>query len=80
MIALMANPDQYELLKKERTLLPNAVEEMLRWWTPVMHFRRTATRDIELSGTPIGDGTRSWSGSPPPTGTSGSSQTPTGST
>ncbi len=52
----MANPDQYELLKKERTLLPNAVEEMLRWWTPVMHFRRTATRDIELSGTPIGEG------------------------
>jgi cytochrome P450 len=30
--------------------IPNAVEEMLRWWTPVMTFRRTATCDVELSG------------------------------
>ena len=32
------------------TLIPNAVEEMLRWWTPVMTFRRTATRGVELAG------------------------------
>src|SRR4029450_12427392 len=32
------------------SLLPTAVEEMLRWVTPVMHFRRTATRDVELHG------------------------------
>ena len=32
---------------------PAAVEEMLRWWTPVMHFRRTATVDTELSGVDI---------------------------
>ncbi|HVW33440.1 MAG TPA: cytochrome P450, partial [Acidimicrobiia bacterium] len=34
-------------------LLPAAVEEMLRWWTPVMHFRRTATADTELAGVRI---------------------------
>ncbi|MEJ2857187.1 MULTISPECIES: cytochrome P450 [unclassified Saccharothrix] len=56
MIALMTHPDQYDLLKRDRSLLPNAVEEMLRWWTPVMHFRRTATRDTELSGTKIAAG------------------------
>lgn len=50
LIALLANPDQYRRLKADRTLLPTAVEEMLRWWTPVMHFRRTATEDTELSG------------------------------
>ncbi|NUT95874.1 MAG: cytochrome P450, partial [Saccharothrix sp.] len=56
MIALMTHPDEYFLLKQERGLLSNAVEEMLRWWTPVVHFRRTATRDTELSGVEIGEG------------------------
>jgi cytochrome P450 len=34
-------------------LAPTAVEEIVRWATPVMHFRRTATRDTELGGQPI---------------------------
>ncbi|GGU67661.1 cytochrome P450 [Lentzea flava] len=53
MIALLEHPDQYERLRNDRSLLPTAVEEMLRWWTPVMHFRRTAVQDTELSGQKI---------------------------
>ncbi|KJK49348.1 cytochrome P450 [Lentzea aerocolonigenes] len=53
MIALLEHPDQYERLRADRTLLGTAVEEMLRWWTPVMHFRRTAVQDTELSGQQI---------------------------
>jgi len=37
-------------------LAPTAVEEIVRWATPVIHFRRTATRDTELSGQPIKEG------------------------
>jgi cholest-4-en-3-one 26-monooxygenase len=36
--------------------LPSAIEEMLRWVTPVMHFRRTAMRDVELRGQTIREG------------------------
>ncbi|GAA4844021.1 cytochrome P450 [Kitasatospora terrestris] len=47
---LLAHPDQYRLLLERPELLPSAVEEMLRFWPPVVHFRRTATRDAELGG------------------------------
>ena len=53
MLALLAHPDEYRRLLRDRALLPTAVEEMLRWWTPVMHFRRTATSDTEIAGTPV---------------------------
>ncbi|MDX8034802.1 cytochrome P450 [Lentzea sp. BCCO 10_0856] len=53
MIALLSHPDQYARLRADRSLLPTAVEEMLRWWTPVMHFRRTAVRDTSLGGVEI---------------------------
>jgi cholest-4-en-3-one 26-monooxygenase len=53
MLALMENPDQREKLMADRSLLPTAVEEMLRWVTPVMYFRRTATQDTELRGQKI---------------------------
>ncbi|SDP51322.1 Cytochrome P450 [Lentzea jiangxiensis] len=53
LIALLSHPDQYERLRADRSLLPTAVEEMLRWWTPVMHFRRTAVRDTSLAGQEI---------------------------
>ena len=43
MTAFFDHPDQWELLRQDRSLLPGAVEEMLRYVTPVMHFRRTAT-------------------------------------
>lgn len=56
MVALLEHPDQLERLRDHRALLPGAVEEMLRWATPVMHFRRTATRDLELGGQQIAAG------------------------
>lgn len=51
--ALLSHPDQYRALLDDRSLLPGAVEEMLRWWTPVMHFRRTAVVDVVLGGSRI---------------------------
>lgn len=53
MSALLSHPVQYRRLLADRSLLPSAVEEMLRWWTPVMNFRRTATSDVRLSGVDI---------------------------
>ncbi|WP_269859073.1 cytochrome P450 [Streptomyces sp. RPT161] len=53
LLALISHPDQYRRLREDRSLLPGAVEEMLRWWTPVLHIRRTATADTELGGVPI---------------------------
>ncbi|MPZ82959.1 MAG: cytochrome P450 [Actinophytocola sp.] len=50
MFALLSNMDQYRRLRADRTLLSTAVDEMLRWWSPVMRFRRTATVDTELGG------------------------------
>jgi cytochrome P450 len=48
MQALMDHPEQLRLLQEEPQRIPVAVEEILRWATPVLHFRRTATRDVEL--------------------------------
>ena len=56
MTAFFDHPDQWELLRQDRSLLPGAVEEMLRYVTPVMHFRRTATGDMELHGQQIKEG------------------------
>jgi cytochrome P450 len=55
-IALLEHPDAQDDLRAEPELLPAAVDEMLRWWTPVMTFRRTATADCELGGQRIGAG------------------------
>ena len=56
-LALSDHPDQRALLANEPTAIPLAVEEMLRWSTPVMHFRRTVTRDVDIGGQliPAGD-------------------------
>ncbi|MGH1493966.1 MAG: cytochrome P450 [Acidimicrobiales bacterium] len=53
MLTLIENPDQYELLLAKPELLGGAVEEMLRFWPPVIHFRRTATERTELAGQTI---------------------------
>jgi cytochrome P450 len=53
MIALLENPAAWKALQNDPGLLPGAVDEMLRWWTPVMNFRRTATCDTELAGQKI---------------------------
>ena len=55
-LLLMRNPDQKRRLQGEPDLLPNAVEEMLRWWTPVQSFTRVVTRDTELRGRRISEG------------------------
>ncbi len=57
MWALMQNPDQYALLRDDLDgKLDNAIEEILRWATPVYHFRRTATADTEIGGQQITEG------------------------
>jgi cytochrome P450 len=53
LLALLSNMDAQRRIRQDPSLLPQAVEEMLRWWTPVMHFRRTATVDTALTGTKI---------------------------
>jgi cholest-4-en-3-one 26-monooxygenase len=53
MHALMQNPDQYKLLVERPELLDSAVEEILRWASPVLHFRRTAMADTEIGGQAI---------------------------
>ena len=55
-IALLEHPGAQDELRADPALMPAAVEEMLRWWTPVMTFRRTATADCELGGQRIGEG------------------------
>ena len=49
-LALSEHPEQRALLARAPGAIPLAVEEMLRWSTPVMHFRRTVTRDVEIGG------------------------------
>jgi cytochrome P450 len=49
-VALLEHPRAQGELRADPALMPAAVEEMLRWWTPVMTFRRTATAGCELGG------------------------------
>jgi cytochrome P450 len=53
MKALIDNPDQLQWLRDNPDKTQVAVEEFLRWSSPVYHFRRTATRDVELCGKQI---------------------------
>jgi cholest-4-en-3-one 26-monooxygenase len=53
MLALIEHPEERAKLIAKPALMPTAVEEMLRWVTPVMYFRRTATQDTELHGQEI---------------------------
>lgn len=56
MLALIEHSEQRARLMADPSLIPSAVEEMLRWVTPVMHFRRTATRETEIRGQRIREG------------------------
>ncbi|HET6811519.1 MAG TPA: cytochrome P450 [Acidimicrobiales bacterium] len=62
LLALLQHPDQMEELRRDRSLLPGAVEEILRWANPLHYFRRTATADAEIRGVPIraGDKVAMW--------------------
>jgi len=53
LLALIENPDQWARLKKDPSLLKPAVEEIVRWTTPVIQFARTATEDTEIRGQKI---------------------------
>ncbi len=53
MEALLRRPDQFEELRGNRELVPSAMEEMLRWVTPIKNFNRKATRDVEAGGETI---------------------------
>jgi cytochrome P450 len=55
-LALIAHPDQCRLLVDDPTLIPAAVEEMLRWNSPVVHMARIATTDVEIRGQLIRQG------------------------
>jgi hypothetical protein len=58
LLQLIRNPDQLALLKADPSLIPQFVEEAIRWVTPVKHFMRTATQDYQLGDKTIkaGDG------------------------
>jgi cytochrome P450 len=55
-VALNESPDEYRKLRDRQDLVPNMVSEIIRWQTPLAHMRRTATRDAEIAGKPIGKG------------------------
>jgi len=62
MLALTERPDALDKLRDERSLVPNAVEEILRWASSTPYNRRTATRDVEIGGQQIraGDKVTLW--------------------
>jgi len=55
-VALDAFPDQRAMLQADLALASNAVQEVIRWHTPVAHMRRTAVADFELDGQTISQG------------------------
>jgi cytochrome P450 len=56
LVALSTNPAQWTALRADRSLVPSAVEEMLRWTTPVISFMRTATGDCTIRGLAVAEG------------------------
>ncbi len=58
LIALVEHPDQLALLRREPGAMRAAVEEILRWTSPVAYFARRATRATEIRGVPIAEGDR----------------------
>jgi len=56
---LMAKyPEQFDRVRADRSLIATAVEEIVRYSSPILYFRRTATKDVELSGTMVRKGER----------------------
>jgi cytochrome P450 len=52
------HPGQWDMLRNDRTLLPNAIAEIVRWASPLQFFTRVATCDTEVSGVRIPEGSR----------------------
>jgi cytochrome P450 len=57
-LELIRSPEERARLAREPEIMPNAVEEILRWSTPVAHVMRTATRDLEIGGRKVKEGER----------------------
>ena len=51
-------PEQFDRIRRDRSLIPTAVEEIVRFSSPILYFRRTATADVALSGTMVRKGER----------------------
>jgi cytochrome P450 len=56
LVVLSTNPEQWAALRADRSLIPGAVEELLRWTTPVISFMRTATRACTIRGQEVDEG------------------------
>lgn len=55
-MALLTHPDQLDAVRNDRSLLPQAIEEGIRWETPLLNFMREVTRDTELGGVAVPKG------------------------
>ena len=55
-MAFAEHPDQWARLQADPSLVATAVDEVIRWASPILHMRRTASRDVELAGTEIAEG------------------------
>ncbi|MEZ4331225.1 MAG: cytochrome P450 [Myxococcota bacterium] len=53
---LLAVPDQLEALRRDRSLMKGATEEILRWTSPVSYFKRVVAEDTTISGVPVAQG------------------------
>ena len=56
LLELLRHPDQWALLREDPELAPSAIEELLRWVTPIQWLAPVATQDTELAGQPVGEG------------------------
>src|SRR6185437_1430577 len=56
MLALQEHPDQLDALRRDPSGIPGAVEEMLRWVTPIKNMARTVTHDTEVDGQRLHEG------------------------
>lgn len=56
--ALLRHPGEMERVRHDPSLIPSAIEEMLRWVSPIKNMNRTATKDVEVSGQSIKEGDR----------------------
>src|SRR5215471_7783178 len=53
LFGLLSNPDQLDAVRSDRSLIPQAIEEAVRWEAPLLIITRVATRDTTLAGIPI---------------------------
>ncbi|MGW0183051.1 cytochrome P450 [Nocardia sp. NPDC003345] len=53
LFGLFSHPEQFEAVRADRSLIPQAIEEAVRWEPPLLTITRVATRDTELAGVPI---------------------------